>query len=688
MVHLALFQPDVEQLKVRRDIGGLIKALHARDYDTRKSAADALLSIGAPAVSSLVSALAEENVNVRVLSSWVLAELAKQPSALFSSLIALMIPALIKALSDQNSTVRCHAALSLGEIGDDRAIPPLVACLKDPDPLVRQHATVGTGSLSTRTRDARLRATAVASLIQGMKDPNIDVRMAAITSLGMLGDPGATDAIITAARDRNHDARAKAVEALILLDEPAIIPMVFALNDKDPVLRDALEPALVQITGMPVADLLTEMLSDPRSEVRCAAARAIGRNGETSGMAPLVKALQHPDAELRLAAADSLDILNWKPDRIGLVVDFNISRRQWDSCIEIGAPAVVPLIRLLADDDPNISAAAEEALVKMGKLSHTPLVEKLQDGNLLVRGKAARILDRTGCSPIKGMIAGLNLHPLGNRKRLGFVEGKDCHAYLVLFSDQAEAEHYYEAFVSYAHQRHVPFVIEVMVAHLPKIMFPEKYAFVLPYFGAGARPGYHEWAKEAILACNGDLGQRKYTAGRYGLLQGVLGSVILWDILLPSGFDAGTGEARELLSDPPGMGYTEADLASAGKVPLGKPCPDGPWIGVLYDFSKISGPDCGESAVKELLDLAGAHRLAGCVIHGGVFQEKYWCIAIHSSSVGHADQIRLAVLGSTLEAAGTRLALDITPVLNDAPAEVQALPYQGYVAESGKYVGP
>ena len=112
-------------------------------------------------------------------------------------------------------------------------------------------------------------------------------------------------------------------------------------------------------------------------------------------MVPLVNALQHPDAELRLAAAVSLDILNWKPDRIGLVVDFNISRRQWDNCIELGAPAVVPLIQLLTYDNKEISAAAEEALVKIGKLSLTPLVEKLMDDNPLVHSIAARILDRT-----------------------------------------------------------------------------------------------------------------------------------------------------------------------------------------------------------------------------------------------------------------------------------------------------
>ena len=189
------------------------------------------------------------------------------------------------------------------------------------------------------------------------------------------------------------------------------------------------------------------------------------------------------------------------------------------------------------------------------------------------------------------------------------------------------------------------------------------------------------------MACKDDLGQHKYTAGKYELLPGVMGSVLLWDILLPSGFDAGTGEARELLSDPPGMGYKEKGPAGSGNAVPGKPSPSGPWIAVLYDLSKFGAADYGEAAVKELLDLVRAPRLAGCVIHGGVFKEKYWCSAIHSSSDEQADQIELAVLGSTLESAETRLALDTTPVLKYAPAEIQVLPYQGYLAESGEYVG-
>ena len=87
------------------------------------------------------------------------------------------------------------------------------------------------------------------------------------------------------------------------------------------------------------------------------------------------------------------------------------------------------------------------------------------------------------------------------------------------------------------------------------------------------------------------------------------------------------------------MGYKAVGPADDGNAVPSKPCPCGPWISVLFDLSKLGDGYCGEAAVKELLDLAGAQRLAGCVIHGSVFKEKYWCTAIHSSSNEQSDQI-------------------------------------------------
>ena len=58
--------------------------------------------------------------------------------------------ALVRALSDDNGDVRCHAALALGRIGDPRAIGKLKALFRDDsDELIRAYAVRGLGYFVT-----------------------------------------------------------------------------------------------------------------------------------------------------------------------------------------------------------------------------------------------------------------------------------------------------------------------------------------------------------------------------------------------------------------------------------------------------------------------------------------------------------------------------------------------------------
>jgi HEAT repeat protein len=86
-----LFKPNVEKLKAKWDVEGLIEALNNGDYRIRKKAAEALGEMKAKEA----------------------------------------VDALIKTLKDGNSEVRKAAAYALGKIGDERAIKPLVEALKD-----------------------------------------------------------------------------------------------------------------------------------------------------------------------------------------------------------------------------------------------------------------------------------------------------------------------------------------------------------------------------------------------------------------------------------------------------------------------------------------------------------------------------------------------------------------------------
>jgi len=81
---MGFFQPNIEKMKAKKDVGGLTKALKDKDEGVRVSAAVALGEIGEPAVEPL-----------------------------------------IQALRDESGLVRGWAAGALGNIGDVRAVGPL-----------------------------------------------------------------------------------------------------------------------------------------------------------------------------------------------------------------------------------------------------------------------------------------------------------------------------------------------------------------------------------------------------------------------------------------------------------------------------------------------------------------------------------------------------------------------------------
>lgn len=162
---------------------------------------------------------------------------------------------------------------------------------------------------------------------------------------------------------------------------------------------------------------------------------------------------------------------------------------------------------------------------------------------------------------VEKIIALRGLRPLGNRKRLAWVEGKGLLMYAAIFGQQRQAEQYFQLMTGYARQNPPPLVAEIMVAYAPKTIYEEKYAFICPYPDP-EKPAYREWVREAMLSCNDTLCQQNYFSG-YGYDQVIpnLDHLIAWTILLPRDFDPDSPAGREMLADPPDGGFREVRLA-------------------------------------------------------------------------------------------------------------------------------
>ena len=101
-------------------------------------------------------------------------------------------------------------------------------------------------------------------------------------------------------------------------------------------------------------------------------------------MEHLVPALGDEHWLVRATAAEALDNLGWQPDSSEGEARYQVAKRHWGRCIEIGAPCVEPLIVALKDTHADkytfVREAAAEALGEIADTRATePLISALKD---------------------------------------------------------------------------------------------------------------------------------------------------------------------------------------------------------------------------------------------------------------------------------------------------------------------
>ena len=156
--------PNVEKLKAKGNVKGLIKALgYQKDEQLRQLAAEAL----------------GQTRDARAVKP------------------------LITALDDTDAKVRRAAAEALGQIGDVRAVRPLVATLKGEKMTDWQVSRAAADSIG------QIGASAVKPLLKILKSTAVQMRRGAAEMLGKIGDARAVEvAPVTAARSASAGARA------------------------------------------------------------------------------------------------------------------------------------------------------------------------------------------------------------------------------------------------------------------------------------------------------------------------------------------------------------------------------------------------------------------------------------------------------------------------------------------------
>ena len=268
------------------------------------------------------------------------------------------VKGLIGALGySKDGSVRRSAALALGRSGDTRAVGPLIAALEDPSTYAAQAAATALGEIG----DAR----AVEPLIAATRGRDEALGRAAVGSLGVIGVP-AVMPLIALLGTTDGTAREAAAKALALIGVPAVGPLVAALADPDDAVRRATAEVLGGIGDTRAVEPLIAALSDRDLFVRMAVAEALGVIGDTRAVEPLIAALSDRYGYVGADAASALDRLAWSPDRGAAGAAYWAARGDWDTCVQIGAPAVGPLVALLASESEFTLRDAAEALHQLG----------------------------------------------------------------------------------------------------------------------------------------------------------------------------------------------------------------------------------------------------------------------------------------------------------------------------------
>ena len=392
---------SVEALEQSGDAaeGPLLVALDDPDAEIRIRAAVALERLGVPArivtmVDSGDRAAEAEEILAKFAAAGareLLAELLLHPSA----------------------RVRLAATAAIRRSGRQDLARELVAtATADATPEVRAAAFETLRALGI--------ADAVPAALTGMVDPAEPVRTAAVRLLGDLGGPGIAGGIRARTADPEATVRAAAARALGVIDAPDAVPdLGRLLDDPAAIVREAAIDAAAQASARRLAPQIVPRLADTHHEVRLAAARALGRIGDASAVAPLIGAFAEASPALREAI--TIAVAHLEPVRVPELADLILAGGDTASALglvpvlaRLPAPFAARLLTPLSrSPEPPVRAAAITALAGSADAGDAPEIAAgaLRDPDERVRaaaidagvrlgaGDAAAVLELLGRDP-------------------------------------------------------------------------------------------------------------------------------------------------------------------------------------------------------------------------------------------------------------------------------------------------
>jgi HEAT repeat protein len=307
--------PNVEELKVKNDIQGLIEALYG-DWRIQERVAEVLVQMGSSAVEPLIEVLN-------------------------------------KALKGYDDQMKRCAAIALGEIGDARAIEPLITLFKTYDEDI---------DYSTGIALSKIGSPAIEPLIEVFKEGNKHWRTLAVFTLVKISDARAVEPLIALLEKgltdySDSDVKRDAAAVLGKMGSLAVEPLIAAALNKEEHydVRKNVTIALGEIGDMrAVEPLITALMNECETkhtfEVIEAVAEALGKFGDARAVESLIVALNEYEYADSYNARKSGQAVA-AAEALGKIGD---------------ARAVEPLIAALKHNRVGVREKAAEALKRLG----------------------------------------------------------------------------------------------------------------------------------------------------------------------------------------------------------------------------------------------------------------------------------------------------------------------------------
>lgn len=228
-------------------VSQLISTLKDKDPNIRRGAAEALSTIGTPAVEPLIAALNYKDPDARQGANETFGTIGRQHAFNY-------------VLCDRSE----GAVEALGMIGKP-AVEPLIAALKTPHSAFQLEAEE--------------------QALAKIGEPAIEPLIATLDNRALLDKFG------------ESYFRKIAFEVLVAIGTPAIGSLIAALKDSDPHVRQRAAEALGKIKDPRAIDPLTGALKDSNSDVRETAARVLGAIKDFSSSSPAARDKQTAGAQ-------------------------------------------------------------------------------------------------------------------------------------------------------------------------------------------------------------------------------------------------------------------------------------------------------------------------------------------------------------------------------------------------------